>query len=215
MTAANISFTILIVALAVAATGLIIRVTWLWTGPQVSDPSPPRASVKKGVAYAFTAGMLPWKKESARLHLLVYVRGILLHLGIFTFIILLFVSLFTDVRYLTGAAAFSPTLGLGFLAGAIALTARLTDKNLHAISRPDDYISLVLVMLVMLAGFLYVLGAVNRTVFWGVVSALCFYLPWSKIPHVAYFFFSRTVFGTLFGRRGVLPGPGKITQSGG
>lgn len=215
MTADNISLIILIISLAFAAVGLIIRVTWLWTRPHVSDPSPPKASAKKGITYAFTTGMLPWKKESAKLHLPVYVRGVLLHLGIFTFIILLFVSLFTDVRYITGAAAFSPTLGLGFLAGAIALTARLTDKNLHAISRPDDYVSLVLVMLVMLAGFLYVLNTVNRMVFWGVVSALYLYLPWSKIPHVAYFFFSRTVFGTLFGRRGVLPGPKKMTQNGG
>jgi len=154
--------------------------------------------------------MLPWKKESARLHRLVYVRGVLLHLGIFTFVVLLFVSLFADIRHIGGAVAFSPTLGLGFLAGLFALAARFVDRNLHAISRLDDYISLVLVMLVLLAGFAFVLGVVSRPVFWGVVSAMCLYLPWSKVPHVAYFFFSRTVFGTMFGRRGVLPVPKKI-----
>jgi nitrate reductase gamma subunit len=101
--------------------------------------------------------------------------------------------------------AFSPFLGLGFIAGAAALVIRLTDRNLHALSRADDYISLVLVTLVLLSGLTFVLNITSRTVFWGFVSVLCLYLPWSKIPHVAYFFFSRTGFGVMFGRRGVLP----------
>jgi nitrate reductase gamma subunit len=159
----------------------------------------------KGVFYAFTIGMLPWKKESARLHPLVYIRGVLFHIGILTFIILLFVSLFIDIRHLSGSMAFSPFLGLGFIAGAAALVARFTDRNLRALSRPDDYISPVLVTLVLLSGLAFVLNIASRTVFWGFVSVLCLYLPWSKIPHVAYFFFSRTVFGVMFGRRGVLP----------
>ena len=149
--------------------------------------------------------MLPWKKESARLHWLVYIRGVLFHIGIFTFIILLFVSLFFNLRYLSGSLAFSPTLGLGFIAGVAALIARFVDRNLRALSRLDDYFSLVLVNLVLLSGLAFVLNGASRTVFWGFVSVLCLYLPWSKVPHVAYFFFSRTVFGVMFGRRGVLP----------
>jgi len=192
-------------SLLFAVIGLAVRIVQLLAHPVVKDPSRPKASAMKGVFYAFTIGMLPWKKESARLHPLVYIRGVLFHIGILTFIILLFVSLFIDIRHLSGSMAFSPFLGLGFIAGAAALVARFTDRNLRALSRPDDYISPVLVTLVLLSGLAFVLNIASRTVFWGFVSVLCLYLPWSKIPHVAYFFFSRTVFGVMFGRRGVLP----------
>jgi nitrate reductase gamma subunit len=205
MSAPSISLIILLFSLLFAVIGLAVRIVQLLAHPVVKDPSRPKASAMKGVFYAFTIGMLPWKKESARLHPLVYIRGVLFHIGILTFIILLFVSLFIDIRHLSGSMAFSPFLGLGFIAGAAALVARFTDRNLRALSRPDDYISPVLVTLVLLSGLAFVLNIASRTVFWGFVSVLCLYLPWSKIPHVAYFFFSRTVFGVLFGRRGVLP----------
>ena len=205
MSTFGLSLIILLFALLFAVTGLTIRVIQLLAHPAAPDPSPPKASARKGIIYAFTLGMLPWKKESASLHPLVYIRGVLLHAGIFTFIILLFVSLWVNITNLSGRVAFSPILALGFIAGVIALIARFTDRNLRALSRPDDYISLVLVSLVLLSGLGFVLDITSRTVFWGFVSVLCLYLPWSKVPHVAYFFFSRTVFGVMFGRRGVLP----------
>jgi nitrate reductase gamma subunit len=205
MSAVSPSLIILLFSLIFAVIGLAIRVALLLAHPYVTDPSPPKASARKGVFYAFTLGMLPWKKESARLHPLVYIRGVLFHIGIFTFIILLFMSLFLDLTNLSGNVAFIPTLGLGLIAGVAALIARFTDRNLRALSKPDDYISLVLINLVLLSGLAFVLNLANRTVYWGFVSVLCLYLPWSKVPHVAYFFFSRTVFGVMFGRRGVLP----------
>ena len=205
MSAVNISLFILLFAMLFAIVGLAIRVARLLAHPVIKDPSPPKASARTGIFYAFTLGMLPWKKESARLHPLVYLRGVLFHIGIFTFVVLLFVSLFVNLSLLSGRLAFSPFLGLGLIAGVTALAARFTDRNLRALSRPDDYISLVLVTLVLLSGLTFVLNITSRTVFWGFVSVLCLYLPWSKIPHVAYFFFSRTVFGVMFGRRGVLP----------
>jgi nitrate reductase gamma subunit len=205
MSAVNISLFILLFAILFAIVGLTIRVARLLAHPAVHDPSPPKASARKGIFYAFTLGMLPWKKESARLHPLVYLRGVLFHIGVFTFIVLLFVSLFVNISHISGRLAFSPFLGLGLIAGVTAMVARFTDRNLRALSRPDDYISLALVTLVLLSGLTFVLNITSRTVFWGFVSVLCLYLPWSKIPHVAYFFFSRTVFGVMFGRRGVLP----------
>jgi hypothetical protein len=203
----NLLLIIIIFSLSFAFAGLVLRIIRLLAYPVASDPSPSKASARRGIFYAFTTGMLPWKKESAKLHLLTYLRGILFHIGVFTAIILLFVSLFVDLTQVNWSITFGLTLGLGFLAGVIALASRLTDRNLSAISRLDDYISLGLVILVQLAGFMYVLTAMSRTIFWGIFSILLLYLPWSKIPHVIYFFFSRTVFGTLIGRRGILPVP--------
>jgi nitrate reductase gamma subunit len=206
----NISSIVLLVSILVALVGLVVRIFRLLSHSDLKDPSVPKASTGKGILYSFTLGMLPWKKESARLHWLVYLRGVLLHLGVFTFIILLLVSMFINKDDFSARIAFSPTLGLGFIAGLAALVARFTDAKLRALSRPDDYISLGLVLIVLLSGFAFTLAADSRTIFWAFVSVLCLYLPWSKIPHLAYFFFSRTLFGSMFGRRGVLPGGNKI-----
>jgi len=206
----DLPLVILLFSLVIAIIGLAVRAARLLTYPDISDPSPPKASAQRGVVYSFTGGMLPWKKESAYLHWLAYVRGVVFHLGIFTSIVLLLTSLFVDLRYVAGIVAFGPTLGLGFLAGVAAIAARLGDRNLRAISRLDDYISPVLVTLVLLTGLAFVFHATSRTVFWVTVSAMCLYLPWSKIPHSVYFFISRVAFGILFGRRGVIPVPKKI-----
>lgn len=196
------SLIVLLASLVVATSGVSARVARLLIYPAVPDPSPARASARGGVLYAFTAGMLPWKKESARMHLLAYARGVLFHVGILTGIILVVVSLFGEDI----SVAFGPTLALGSMAGIVAVAGRLLDRNLRAVSRADDYVSPALVTLSLLAGLGFVVGFSSRTVFWGIASALCLYLPWSKVPHSIYFFFSRVAFGVLFGRRGVLPG---------
>ena len=173
----NLSLLVLLFSMVFAVIGLSIRIFQLLAYPDVKDFSPPKASTSKGVLYAFTVGMLPWKKESAKLHLLVYVRGIFLHLGIFTFTILLFMSIFVNFGHLSNSWAFYPTLGLGFLAGVAALIARFTDRNLRAISKLDDYISLALVIMVLLTGLIFVINVTSRTVFWGVVSVFMFIPP--------------------------------------
>jgi len=203
----NPSYLVLIISLVIGLGGLLVRVALLSSHPSVKDPSPPRIPLIKALVYSYTLGMLPWKKESARLHKLVYLRGVLLHLGIFASIVLLWVSLFVDIKSLSGTIAFSPFLGLGFLAGLAAVIARIVDRNLRSLNRPDDFVSLVLVTLMVLSAFGYVLDITSREVFWGVVSAMLLYLPFSKIPHVAYFFFAKNVYAVYFGRRGVMPAP--------
>ena len=47
------------------------------------DRAKPKGDVKSGVLYAYTTGMAPWAKESTRLHMLSYLRGVAFHLGIF------------------------------------------------------------------------------------------------------------------------------------
>jgi nitrate reductase gamma subunit len=210
----NISFLVLMVSLAVAVLGLAVRTARLLARPSPNDPSPPKASASRGVTYAFTLGMLPWRKESARRHKFTYLRGVLFHLGIFAFIMLLLLSLISDPRSLPGFVVIVPFLVLGFLAGLIALVSRFFDRNLRVLSRPDDYVSLALVTLTLLVASAYALNISSQTVFWGAVSILCLYIPWSKIPHVVYFFFARNNFGTLFGRRGVLPAPRTGSASG-
>src|SRR3990170_8033017 len=49
-----------------------------------ADRSPIKGNVSHGIAYAFTTGMMPWVKESTRIHMIAYLRGIGFHIGIFT-----------------------------------------------------------------------------------------------------------------------------------
>jgi hypothetical protein len=205
----NPSYLVLVIALVFGLGGLVVRVAMLTAHRGVKDPSPPRVSLFRAIIYSYTFGMLPWKKESARIHKLVYTRGVLLHLGIFASIVLLWMSLFVDIKTLSGSIAFSPFLGLAFLAALAAIIARIVDRNLRALNRTDDFISLVLVTFMLLSAFGFVVGVTSREVFWGIVSAVLLYLPFSKIPHVAYFFFAKNVYASYFGRRGVMPAPKK------
>lgn len=201
----NIPLAVLVFSLIVAAAGLAVRTALLLRHVDVPDPSPPRASAQRGIVYAFTGGMLPWKKESATLHRLAYLRGIVFHIGIVSAILLLLLSIFVDQARLSGNVVLGTLLTFGFLAGAAGLTSRFVDRNLRAISRPGDYVSVLLVTLVFAAGIAFVFDIAGVSLLWITASVLCLYVPWSKVPHVVYFFFSRINFGTHFGRRGVVP----------
>src|SRR5687768_477449 len=48
-----------------------------------ADRSPIKGDISRGIQYAFTAGMMPWAKESTRIHMVAYLRGIGFHIGIF------------------------------------------------------------------------------------------------------------------------------------
>jgi len=203
----DIALIILIFSLAVALAGVVVWVVQLLSKRSLADPSPPKGSTKLGVFYAFTLGMLPWKKESARLHWLVYLRGILFHLGIFAGIFVLLLSLFTSIDYPALNLVLSIILGLGVISGVAAILLRLFDPRLRAISMPDDYISPILVTLFLVAATLFVWDEPGRTFFYVSTSILCLYLPWSKVRHCVYFFFSRAIFGAMLGHRGFLMKP--------
>ncbi len=204
MGALTIALIVVLVSIAFALVGLGSRVFKLMELKDPHDPSPPKGSVREGVVHSFTLGMLPTKKESAKLHPLVYVRGVLFHIGIFAFIVLLILTLASINLSSVARLGFGIILTFGLVAGIVALASRFIDRNLKALSRPDDYISLVVVMAAILTGLLYAFSVSGVIVFWAMVTVLSFYIPWSKIPHVAYFFFSRTLLGTLSGRRGLI-----------
>ena len=83
--------------------------------------SEPRGEWRKGVAYAFGRGMMPWEKESAKKHLITYAAGFGYHFGIFSglFYLLLLIlridppgSIVTVLQILMGAGLL---FGLGLL----------------------------------------------------------------------------------------------------
>src|SRR3972149_1555298 len=66
----------------VAAPGVGLRLRWLLGRACRPERSRVAGSPGRGVLYAFPRGVLPWAKESTRIPLLSYLRGIVFHAGI-------------------------------------------------------------------------------------------------------------------------------------
>ncbi len=170
-----------------------------------ADQSAMKGKPSRGVAYAFTLGMLPWAKESTRIHMIAYLRGIGFHLGIFSAIGLLLVSPLLGLLpdWLRSSAAV--IIGLGAILGAAGGVTRMVEHNLRALSALDDHFAVWLVTVWLVLSALAAWSEKFLIVFY-VLSAITFaYIPMGKIRHCLYFFFSRTFFGKFFGRRAVFP----------
>ena len=208
----DLSLIILMVSLAVALIGVGVWIFQLFSRPCASDPSPGKGSDKLGVLYAFTLGMLPWKKESARLHPLVYLRGIGFHIGIFVGILVLLVSIFNVTSPDVLSLGLIILMWLGVISGLAAIVSRAADPMLRGISNADDYVSPSLICFFMITGALHLAGLLDTAYFYAATSVLCLYLPWSKVRHCVYFFFSRGKIGAMMGHRGLLMMPGSHSR---
>jgi len=170
-----------------------------------SDRSRPKGSPQAGVLYAFTLGMAPWAKESTRRHAVAYLRGVGFHLGIFLCLAVLIASpwvprLPQEIRFLLGVAA-----SLGAVMGFTGFAMRFMERNLKALSTPDDYFAVLVVSLFLTAAALWLFGLIPVAVFYVISVAMLVYAPFSKIRHCFYYAYSRLFFGKFFGRRAILP----------
>jgi len=178
------------------------------------DPSVPSGSAAAGILYAFGPGMAPWAKESARAHLPTWIAGVLYHVAAFSAFALLGLNIADRLPSRDLDLVFRVVLVAGLAAGLGLLVKRLTSPALHPISCPDDFVANALV-----DGFLALslastwagetgwgTAALPLSMLWGTVLLL--YVPFGKIRHCFFFFYTRVLFGRFFGRRGVLTGGG-------
>ena len=172
--------------------------------------SRPAGNPGKGIIYAFGQGMLPWEKESAARHLPTYVAGILYHAGIFAAILTVLAPA-AGVKSPPAAIPFLQVMmAAGFLAGAGLLFKRAVKPQMRYISCPDDFVANILVDIFLLAGLMASWHAAILLAFYIVATVTFLYLPLGKIRHCFFFFYSRLLFGSYFGRRGVLPPGGRL-----
>jgi hypothetical protein len=172
-----------------------------------ADRSPIKGDIPRGIKYAFTAGMMPWAKESTRIHRIAYLRGIGFHVGIFAAIGAAIISPFWESLPALFSRALFWVLMLGALLGAAGGIMRLLEPNLRGLSLPDDHFAVWVTTIFITTAAL----ALNKEAFMipmYIVSAIMFvYIPLGKTRHCLYFFFSRIFFGKFFGRRAVFPHP--------
>jgi hypothetical protein len=191
--------------LCLVAIGLRLRT--ILNRPYKKDMSRQQGKPMSGVLYAFTLGMAPWEKESTRIHWIAYLRGILFHIGIFAaFGVLAASPWLGDLpAWMMWPAAF--LTGSGALAGFAGIAMRLAEDNLRVLSVPDDYFSVFVTSLFAGMAFLALLVPGSLALFYLITAFMLVYIPFSKIRHCVYFFFSKFIFGRYFGHRGVLGQP--------
>jgi nitrate reductase gamma subunit len=167
--------------------------------------SRPEGSEKKGIRYAFTSGMMPWVKESAKKHLPTYVTGVLFHIGIFAAMLFLIIRI-VPIEYpgwilipIRMLFIVSVSAGIGLL------VKRLVKPEMAAISCADDYISNLTVTAFVAGALAVTLSDQFLPLFYLIGIGMFFYIPLGKIRHCFFFFYTRILFGRFFGRRGVYP----------
>lgn len=172
-----------------------------------ADQSPVKGNISHGIAYAFTAGMMPWAKESTRIHLIAYLRGIGFHVGIFTAIATVILSPFWKFLPPLLSGILSWVLILGAILGAAGGILRIAERNLRGLSLPDDHFAVWLTTIFIFVTSLAIVNEAFIVPMYAVSAITFLYVPLGKIRHCLYFFFSRIFFGKFFGRRAVFPHP--------
>lgn len=172
------------------------------------DLAASRGRPAAAVAYSFTWAMMPWKKESARLHPVSYTLGVAYHIG--TFLTFFWVAaLFLGAGLPGGVVRGSSVLlGLTGLCGLALLVKRIVTPTLRYFSNPDDYFSNVLVTgFQVLAALCLARGGFDQALF-VYAGIILIYLPFGKLRHAVFFFPARVLLGLFYGRRGVWPSGG-------
>jgi len=169
----------------------------------------PRGSSLAGILYAFGLGMLPWEKESATKHIWTYLGGILYHVGILVAILFLATVLLRISLPATLLQAVRILLIIGVASGVALLVKRILKPEMRSLSSGDDYLANVLVDLLLLSALATTFAESGFIPFAVIAIVIFVYIPFGKLRHCAFFFYSRILFGEFFGRRGVLPHPSK------
>ena len=173
------------------------------------DPSARRGSPSVGVLYSLTAAMLPWKKESAKLHVPVYVLGVSYHLGTFAALVwggavAVGATVPAGIREVAGVV-----LAVTAASGLALLVRRLGDRALRYFSSPDDYFSNALVTGLQALAALSLFRQSFGPAFLVWTGIVLIYIPFGKLRHVIYFLPARFFLGLFYGKRGVWPAAGK------
>lgn len=169
-----------------------------------AELAPIKGSPVKGVLWSFTSGMAPWAKESARIHWIAYVRGVIFHIAIFLAAAYLVAALWLPQIPEPLRLSLGLLFGIGTIAGLVGFGIRLADPIMRLLSTPDDYFALALTSLFLASAAMSTHLTDYLPVFWIISGLTMAYAPFGKLRHFIYFFYVRVFLGLTFGRRGVL-----------
>ncbi|MBC7325360.1 MAG: hypothetical protein H5T99_08600 [Moorella sp. (in: Bacteria)] len=162
-----------------------------------------KGSAWRGILMAFSLIFRPWAMESTRRYWFRWIEFGFLHVAIG---LAIFYHLFLPFAFgllawhFTKMAAAAIALGAG--AGMARLLRRAVRPEMRAISSFDDFFSLVMVEVFLVAASLGLMGCTVASVTYFLVAAfLLVYVPTSKLSHYFYWPFARYYYGRYFARR--------------
>jgi nitrate reductase gamma subunit len=190
----------------------MIRVSWLFHFRAVRERSLPEGNAGAGIGYSLSSIAMPWAMESTRKNLFFYFQFVVFHLGVAAAIAATFIIPYAP-RWLEPkgvTAGFQVLMGLALVVGIYRLVRRLTNRSLRAVSTPDDYAAVILMIAYFALGILAVPNRPDRgegpmIAFFTLTAFFLFYVPFSKISHYLYYPFGRFFLGRTLGRRAVFP----------
>ncbi|OGF66908.1 MAG: hypothetical protein A2Y62_01560 [Candidatus Fischerbacteria bacterium RBG_13_37_8] len=159
----------------------------------------------KGILYAFGRGMMPWEKESVRIHFITCIAGMTYHAGIFGALVYLALLLTSITIPNDAKILFQVIFIAGGACGIGLFLKRIFLKTMRAITCPDDYASNIIVDIFIIVSLLHSLKSEILPVLYSIAVVMFLYIPSGKIRHCFFFFATRTLFGMFFGRRNVFP----------
>ena len=201
-----------IAALVFLAAVYAVRLVWLFRFKVRRDRTIPAGRESAGAGYSLMNVAMPWAMESTRKRPGFYAQFVVFHLGVTaaiagTFIIPYAPGLF-EVRAIV--LLFQAVIGAAFVVGIVRLARRLKEPVLRSVSSPDDYFSLVLLILWFAAAVLAVPNEPEKgewplILYFGLTAFFLVYVPFSKICHYLYYPFTRFYLGRSLGHRNAVP----------
>lgn len=194
----------------------ILRIRWFLRFPAEQErqapTAPPGTSFTKGIIYSWAAIAMPWAMESIRKKLFGYTQCVIFHLAILFSIGLAFLIPYAPglwgSSFLKQLLSILFSLGVGV--GIYRIFRRFHNPVLRLLSTPDDIFSVFFLTLWLFLALLVVFHLPDQKkwlqLFYFLLTAFLFvYVPFSKISHFLFYFFTRYYFGRSMIPRGVFP----------
>jgi nitrate reductase gamma subunit len=196
----------------------LLRVSLLgWSRDRV----PSKGSKTRGVMVTYLKGVIvwpfiPWVKNTFSKRPVMYLAGGLFHLGLFVIVFLGTPHMLVWKSLIGFGWATLPLPVVDWL-GAVTIVAmaalfinRLVDRVLRLLTGPAEWLNWLFVFLPMVTGYamthhLFSPYEMLFSLHMIAVNVMLIWIPFSRISHFMFYFFSRTIHGAQFGKRAVTP----------
>jgi len=190
----------------------LIRLVWLFRFRSRKERTFPVGKEGRGIARSLMNVAMPWGMESTRKHPGFYVQFVIFHIGVAAAIATSFIIPYWPSLFEIQAVVrlFQVAIAGGLIVGLMRLYRRIAQPRIRFISTPDDYLSLIFMILFFAAAVLAVPNEFKTAewpliLFFGLTAFLIIFVPFSKISHYLYYPFGRFFLGRTLGHRGILP----------
>jgi hypothetical protein len=190
----------------------LFRLVWLFKFRSRKERTFPAGKEGRGIAYSLMNVAMPWVMESTRKNPGFYVQFVIFHIGVAAAIAASFIIPYWPALLEIKAVVrlFQVAIAGGLIVGLLRLYRRIAQPRIRFISTPDDYLSLIFMILFFAAAVLAIPNEFKTAewpliLFFGLTAFLLIFVPFSKISHYLYYPFGRFFFGRTLGHRGIFP----------